>query len=199
MRGEQFSGNRKRVAAGSPIAPLQFGPHGELTPKTIKAANLTKEEEKRAFEMLKVQAAFVEIMDVLSYPVDPDGNVHDLTAIKATKIAIAWTLALNGFRSSGKKYIKKRPFAAPGCYADAHTWVDVRSPDDAAEELEPEHKSSDQTLPPDTRRLAAIRDGDPGQKLPQWAVKPKIVYDDEPRPADLPERPKPEPAKPESA
>jgi hypothetical protein len=177
----EFAGNRKRYAPGQKPPPLQFGPHGELTPKTIKQANLGKEEEKRAFEMLKVQAAYIEILEALSYPVDPEGHVHDLTALGPTKVAIAWTLALNGFRSSGKKYIKKRHYDAPGIYDDAHTWVDVRAADAAEQELQPEHRQSDLNLPPYTRRLAAIRDGDPAAKLPQWQVEPEVTWERKPR------------------
>lgn len=181
-RRRDQSGNRKRFRPGDPIPALQFGQHGELTPRTIRQANLTKEEEKLAFEMVKVQAAFLEIMDCMSYPVDPEGHIHDLAAMGPTKLAIAWTLALCGFRSTGKKYIKKRAYNAPGCYEDAHTWVDVRSPDNAADELKPEHSADDLNLPPDTRRLAAQRDGAPGQQMPDlWRVKPKIVYTNEPR------------------
>jgi len=178
-----FSGNRKRFRGGDPVPALQFGQHGELTPRTIKQANLTPEEESRAFEMLKVQAAYLEILDCLSYPVDPEGHVHDLSALGPTKLAIAWTLALNGFRSSGQRYIKKRAYpGVSGVYDDAHTWVDVRSPDDAAAELAPEHRADDHKLPPDTRRLAAIRDDAPPMQLPeQWKVTPKIVYEDVPR------------------
>lgn len=177
----QAAGNRKRFAAGQTSAPpLQFGAHGELTPKTIKQANLSAAEEERAWEMIEVQAAYLQILDTLSYPVDPDGHVHDLSALGPTKIAIAWTLALNGARFSGNKHIKKRdvPQAGPG----AHTWVDVRAPDDPRDELRPEHRADNPNLPPDTRRLAAIRDHEPGQQLPAgWKHKPKVVYVDEPR------------------
>jgi len=177
----QFAGNAKRRRQGT--APLlQFGDRGELTPKTIQQANLTPEEEERAYEMLKVQAAYLEIFDCLSYPVDPEGHVHDLSALGPSKIAIAWTLALNGFRSSGPRYIKKRQFAAPGVYADAHTWVDVRSADDASQELTPETKANDPRLPPDTRRLAAMRDNAPPMEMPpQWRVTPTVTVVDEPR------------------
>lgn len=182
-RQRGFTGNRKRFREGDPIPELQFGQHGELTPRTIKQANLSPEEEKRAFEMLKVQAAYLEILDVLSYPVDPEGHVHDLSALGPTKIAIAWTLALNGARFTGRRYIKKRFFSAPGVYSGAHTWVDARSADNAAEELRPEHQASDDSLPPDTRRLAAMRDGAPPQDLgaPEWAVKPVVTTEYEPR------------------
>lgn len=181
-RRAEMAGNRKRFREGDPIPALEFGQHGELTPRTIKQANLTPYEEKRAFEMLKVQAAYLEILDCLSYPVDPEGHVHDLTALGPTKIAIAWTLALNGARFSGPRYIKKRGITAPNVYADAHTWVDARAPDDAADELRPEHSASDFKLPPDTRRLAAIRDGDPGQDLGDvWHHTAQVFIDDEPR------------------
>jgi len=181
----EFAGNRRRYREGDPIPALQFGQHGELTPRTIKQANLTPEEEKRAFEMLKVQAAYLEILDCLSYPVDPEGHTHDLSMLGPTKVAIAWTLALNGARFSGRRYIKKRAIHAPGCYADAHTWVDARAPDDAQDELQPEHSAGDHTLPPDTRRLAAIRDGDPPQNLGDiWHQKPQVFTDYEPRKED---------------
>jgi hypothetical protein len=89
---------------------------------------------------------------------------------------------LNGARFSGKKYIKKRSFTAGGVYADAHTWVDVRGADDAAGDLKPEDRADDPYLPPDTRRLAAMRDGAPPMQLPElWKVKPKVVFVDEPR------------------
>lgn len=181
-RRREAAGNRKRFREGDPIPALQFGQNGELTPKTIKQANLTPAEEKRAFEMLKVQAAYLEILDTLSYPVDPEGHVHDLSALGPTKIAIAWTLALNGARFSGRRYIKKRFFTG-GVVAGAHTWVDSRAPDDAAEELRPEHSADDPKLPPDTRRLAAMRDGAPGQDLgaPEWAVKPVVTTEFETR------------------
>jgi hypothetical protein len=171
-----FSGtNPYDTKRGAP--KLQFGERGELTPKTIAQAGLTGEERKRAHEMLKVQAAYLEIYDALDYPNDPDGNVVDLSGVHMTqpKVAIAWTLALLGFRSSGRTYIKKRHYGGPGVVEGAYTWVDARAADDAVEELLPEHRSSDHKLPPDTRRLAAIRDGDPPQDLGGWYVTPKIT------------------------
>jgi hypothetical protein len=163
---------------GNRSAPrLQFGEYGELTPKTIAQAGLTGEERKRAMELLKVQAAYLEIYHNLDFPNDPDGHVVDLSGVHMTqpKVAIAWTLALLGFRSSGRKYIKKRHYSGPGVMEGAYTWVDARAADDAAEELQPEMRSDDHHLPPDTRRLAAIRDGDPPQDLGGWSVTPKIT------------------------
>lgn len=175
---------------------LQFGDHGELTIKTIRQAGLSGEERKTAIEMMKVQAAYLEIYEALDFPNDPDGNVVDLSGVHMTqpKVAIAWTLALLGFRSTGKSYIKKRHYDAPGIYDNAYYYVDARAPDDAAGELTPEMSSRDFYLPPDTRRLAAIRDGDPGQELPQWNTPPIITYEEVPREqcGYPPERPTPD-------
>ena len=167
-----FPGNRKR----GPVKPLTFGQYGELTVQTIEQADLTADERARAYEMLKVQHAYLQILECLSYPVDPEGHTHDLNMLGPTKVAIAWTLALVGFRLSGPQRIKKRSFTAPGCYQDAHTWVDAREPDAAEEALQPEDKASDPNLPPDTRRLAAIRDGEPPMEMPAtWHTVPKVT------------------------
>lgn len=164
------------------MTKLQFGKWGELTDQTIRQAELNEAERRRAYEMMEVQAAYLEILDCLAFPVDPEGHVHDLSALGASKIAIAWTLALNGFRRSGQRYIKKRSFNAPGCYEDAHTWVDSRAPDAAEAELQPEHSAHDPNLPPDTRRLAAVRDGvppmEPGR---EWHTEVKVTVTNEPR------------------
>jgi hypothetical protein len=178
-RNSRYSPSSTDAAAYTGKAPLlQFGEHGELTHKTIQQAGLTGEERKRALEMLKVQAAYLEIYQALDYPTDPEGHTVDLSGMHMTqpKIAIAWTLALLGFRSSGRKYIKARHYSVPGVAEGAYTWVDSRAADDAALELAPEHRSTDHHLPPDTRRLAAIRDGDEPQSLgDEWSVTPAIT------------------------
>ena len=158
----------------SPDKKLPLGEWGELTESTITEADLTPAERDRAREMLKVQAAYLQILECLSFPVDPDGHVHDLNMMGPTRIAIAWTLALAGFRMTGSPYIKKRFFEAPGCYKGAHTWVDIREPDTAEEALRPEHSAADPALPPDTRRLAAIRDGEVAAPRNVWQTAPKI-------------------------
>ena len=177
----RYTPTAAEAAAYTGQAPLlQFGEHGELTHKTIEQAGLTGADKKRAQEMLKVQAAYLEIYAALDFPTDPDGNVVDLSGVYMTqpKIAIAWTLALAGFRRCAHAYIKKRPYHAPGCYEGAYTWVDARAADDALGELAPEHRSTDPKLPPDTRRLAAMRDEDPGQQLPApWSVTPTITQE----------------------
>ena len=173
-----FAGNRKR----SMSSRLEFGAMGELTPTTIEQANLTPQERERAFEMMEVQNAYLQILDCLSYPVDPEGHVHDLNMMTPTRIAIAWTLALAGARMSGTPFIKKRYFSSPGCYANAHTWVDIRQPDTAEEALKPTDKADDPNLPPDTRRLAALRDGEPPMDMPQtWQNTPKLTTSFVPR------------------
>src|SRR5215212_3040032 len=83
---------------------LPFGKHGELTEETIRKASLSREEKKRAYAMLEAQHAFLDILDTMSYPVDPDGHIHDLNHMKPTNMAIAWTLALNGFRRTGPQH-----------------------------------------------------------------------------------------------
>lgn len=171
-----FPGNRKRSMPGEPPKNLTFGKFGELTSQTIEQADLTPEERQRAYEMLRVQHAYLQILECLSYPVDPEGHTHDLNMLGPTKIAIAWTLALVGFRLSGPRFIKKRTFTAPGCYEDAHTWVDSREADTAEEALRPEHRADDANLPPDTRRLAAIRDGAAPMEMPAtWHTAPKVT------------------------
>ena len=174
----EFPGNRKRKANPE----LTFGEWGELTDETIDQADLTDSERERAREMVRVQAAYLQILDCLSYPVDPEGHVHDLNMLGPTKIAIAWTLALVGFRMSGLQHIKKRGFDAPGCYEDAHTWVDARAPDTAEEALRPTDKADDPTLPPDTRRLAAIRDGAAPMEMPAtWHTEISVITSNVPR------------------
>lgn len=156
--------------------PLMFGEHGELTKETIRAAKLTKEEKRRAYQMLEVQSAYLEILDTLSFPVDPDGHVHDLTLLPMpVKIAMAWTLALRGARFSGEQYIKKAPIKG-AAYADVHTWVDSRAPDDM-----PQEKMGEYQLPPETKRLSPeMTDPNPQD----WHIKPKIVEKFAPRPEE---------------
>jgi hypothetical protein len=173
---DSFPGNRKRSAPGEPPKNLQLGQYGELTARTIEQADLSAAERERAYEMLNAQHAYLQILDCLTYPIDPEGHTHDLNMLGPTKIAIAWTLALVGFRLSGPRLIKKRNFTAPGCYEDAHTWVDAREPDTARQALRPEHRADDPSLPPDTRRLAAIRDGAaPMEMPPAWHTNPKVT------------------------
>jgi hypothetical protein len=173
---DSFPGNRKRSAPGKPPKKLKFGEHGELTAQTIEQLNLTPAERERAYEMLRAQHAYLQILDCLTYPVDPEGHTHDLNMLGPTKVAIAWTLALVGFRLTGPRLIKKRSFTAPGCYEDAHTWVDAREPDTAEAALRPEDRADDPNLPPDTRRLAAIRDGAAPMEMPAtWHTTPKVT------------------------
>lgn len=165
------------------MKPLQFGEHGELTMETINAVDLTPEERERAVEMLEVQRAYLDLLDTMSYPVDPEGNVYDTSAMTPMAMALAWTLALNGFRRSGAPYIKKRFLNDSGVVGEAHTWVDFRAPETAEEELRPEHQADDLSLPPDVRALAARRDGATPPVLPTWdGQKIKVTYVDEKRP-----------------
>ena len=159
---------------------LPFGQLGEITSETIEAAGLAAAEKLRAYEVAEVQAAYLEILECLNYPVDPAGHVHYLSILGPTKVAVAYTLALAWFRKSGPPQIKQRRFTAPGCVEEAVTWVDARLPDTAAEELQPEHSVHDDSLPPDTRRLAAVRDGVAAAPMnEEWSVTVTVKGADE--------------------
>jgi hypothetical protein len=90
-----------------PLDALQFGSYGQITPRTIKQAGLSGEEEARAREMMAVHGAYLQILDALDYVVDPDGAFHSLAAIPATKLAIAYHLAKAGFRPTGTRYVER--------------------------------------------------------------------------------------------
>ena len=163
--------------------PLTFGDRGELTMETITQADLTPEERERALVMLEAQHAYLDLIDTMGdHVVDPEGNDYDLAMMQPAVWASAWTLALNGFRRSGETHIKKRFYSGDQVRPGAYTWVDARSADDAAEELQPLHYADDVSLPPDLRALAAQRDGAQPVELPTWSVKPKITVVNEPRP-----------------
>lgn len=164
--------------------PLKFGEHGELTLETINSVELTPEERERALEIMEAQRAYLDIIDAADTQViDPDGNTYDMSALRPVVWAIAWTLALAGFRRSGPVMIKKRFYSAEQVVAGAFAWVDARAADDAADELGPQHAAGDQSLPPDTRYLAAKRDGVVAEELPGWnGQKIEVKTINEPRP-----------------
>ena len=158
-----------------------------ISNEDMERAGLTPEERERALEMRDVQVTYLRLLETMSYPVDQNGTTHDVNHMPGTLMALAWTLALSGVRFSGPVYIKKRypEVPSPGMYEDVHTWVDIRQPDKASDGLRPTDRSTDTSLPPDTRRLAALRDGDEQpQPPPQWKTKPKLRYIEEPRPKD---------------
>ena len=169
---------------GQKPPPLKFGEHGELTMETIEAANLTPAERERALEILEAQHAYLDIIDTASsHIIDPEGNQYDLSGLQPVVWALAWTLSLAGFRRSAPPHIKKRFYSGDQILAGSFAWVDVRAADDAADELLPEHRADDESLPADTRMLAAKRDGVKRAELPSWdgqKIEVKVV--DEPRP-----------------
>lgn len=136
--------------------------------------DLDEQQRIRTHEMIAVQRVYLQLMEDLVNPIDQNGRNHDTQAIPATVLAIAWTMSLLGYRRVADPYIKRR----------GRLWVDVRLPDDPAEQLQDDHKASDTTLPADVRAMAAERDGDEPRIMAEWhvPVEPQIV--DAPRPKD---------------
>lgn len=149
-----------------------------------RAAGLDDEKALKVAEMRDIQRAYLELLEVMEYPVDQNGRVHDLNAMSAAVLGIAWTAALYGFRRSAEPRIKKRRITAPGCYENACTWVDVNAPDDAERDLQPGDYSDSRLRPPDVRGMAATRDGEGPPVIAEWHTKAKVRYVDEPRPED---------------
>lgn len=158
---------------------------GNNHPPAMKAiADLDDAQRERTHQMIDLQRVYIQILDDMGVMVvDQNGRQHDLRAIQSTVMAFAWTMSLLGFRKSAQPWIKKRR------WTDNHgierlAWVDVRQPDDPADQLTPEHKADDRNLPPDLRSLAAQRDHLSPRLQGEWhvSVEPKIV--DAPRPKD---------------
>ncbi|WP_131813046.1 hypothetical protein [Mycolicibacterium fortuitum] len=147
-------------------------------------AGLDDEKALKVAQMRDIQRAYLEMLEVMEYPVDQNGRVHDLNAMSAATLGIAWTAVLYGFRRSAEPLIKKRRIVAAGVYDNACTWVDVRAPDLAERDLRPGDYSSDRLLPPDVRGMAAAREGEGPTVTAEWHTKPKVRYVDEPRPED---------------
>jgi hypothetical protein len=95
--------------------PPEFDPGVQITPRMIKAAHLSPEDEARAFEVMAAQAAYLSILAALDYVVDPAGTYMSLAGIPAgLKVAIAYHLARKGFRQTGPCYITEQPSAPVG-------------------------------------------------------------------------------------
>ena len=78
------------------------------------AAGLDREKAAKVADMRDIQRAYLELLEVMEYPVDQNGTVHDLNAMTAGTLGIAWTAALYGFRRSAPALIKKRRVTGPG-------------------------------------------------------------------------------------
>lgn len=148
------------------------------------AAGLRGEQARNIAVMRDAQRAYLELLEVMEYPVDQAGRPHDLNAMSSAVLAIAWTAVLYGFRRSGEPLIKKRKIIAPGVYENACTWVPIDAPDDVERDLRPGDYQHDRLRPPDVRAAAARRDGDEPQVLAEWRTTAKVTYRDEPRPED---------------
>ncbi len=146
---------------------------------------LPEDKSSRVAQMREIQRAYLELLEVMEYPIDPNGRVHDLNAMSAGVLGIAWTAALYGFRRSGEPLIKKRRITAPGVYDNACTWVGINAPGDAERDLKPGDFSQDRLRPPDVRGMAARRDGEGPPVMAEWHTTAQVRYTDEPRPEDL--------------
>lgn len=147
-------------------------------------AGLPEDKSERVAMMREIQRAYLELLEVTDFPIDAGGRVHDLQAMKASVLAIAWTAALYGFRRTAEPLIKKRRITAPGVYDNACTWVGINSPEDAERDLRPGDYSDSRLRPPDVRGLAAQRDGEGPQVMAEWHTKAQVRFTDEPRPED---------------
>lgn len=168
----------------------------DLHPRMV---NYTREEDQRTFDAIQVQNAFLDMIRLVKYPVDERGRTYDLRFLDlggskeavlasgpscggSVLRAIFYTMTLLGFRKTEKSYIKPRVIPGTG---GMHTWVDIRKPDTAEEELRPEHKQSMINLPADVRALAAKRDGEDGLAAQvEWHTRANIEFVDAPRPED---------------
>lgn len=166
----------------------------------------TREQIERTFDAIAVQNSFMDMLRLVKYPIDERGRTYDLRFLDlggskeavlasgpsmggSVMRAIFYTMTLLGFRRTcskcghhEKSWIKPRVVPGTG---GMQTWVDIRKPDTAEEELSPEHKQSMINLPPDVRALAAKRDGEDGLAAQvEWHTKANIEFVDAPRPED---------------
>lgn len=159
-------------------------------------AGLNEEQRQRTRDMQEAQLVYLQLAEDISYPVDQAGRVHDLQGLasmntatedgpaNSTLMAIFWTMSLLGYRKSGPQFIKQRAYRRhDGVYRNAHTWVDARAPDEAENELQPQHDQHQRDLAPDLRAAAARRDRDDGIRISaEWKVKPVPIIKPGPRP-----------------
>lgn len=157
---------------------------------------LNDEQRARTRDMQEAQQVYLQLAEDISYPLDQAGRVHDLVGLasmntdteegpaNSTLMAIFWTMSLLGYRKTGPCFIKKRAYKDhSGVYRGAHTWVDVRAPDEAENELQAQHDQHQRDLPPDVRAAAARRDRDDGMRLSaEWHTAPEPVIKNGPRP-----------------
>lgn len=159
--------------------------HGDAKTAAV-VAGWDEEKKARAAEMVDVQRVYLQLMEDLIDPTDQGGRTHDLRAMESTRLAICWTMALCGYRRSGKAYIRKRRLPdLGGTYgSQAYTWVDARAPETAEDDLLPEDRADTRIRPPDVRSLAAQRDGEEPRVLAEWHVTPEVKTVNAPRPKD---------------
>jgi hypothetical protein len=162
----------------------------DLDPRWSK---LEGEEYERMRDAAAVQRAYIEMLRLVKDPIDERGRTYDLrfldingTQGQSVLRAIFYTMVLLGFtRDCQKCGFHHKSWIKPRTVSGMQTWVDIRSPDTAEEELRPEHKQDMINLPPDVRGLAAKRDGEDGLAAQvEWHTKAEVNFLTEPRPED---------------
>lgn len=134
------------------------------------------------------EAAYAEamqaIMDVLQYPVGPDGTVLGISdGLDLLKPTIAYHLARCGIGPGyNPALIKKQNAAGPGRFEDACIWVPVDFPDDPLDDIGAMTIDQINALPPHHKVEAYRRLGIPLPPPPQqgWTVSPNVNIIDAP-------------------
>lgn len=139
------------------------------------------EKSRAVAKMRDVQRAYIELLEVMEYPVDQNGHSHDLNAVMPSVLGIAWTAALYGFRRTADPLIKKRRLPnEPGAYDNACAWVSIDAPD-SDRDLRPGDYTADRILPPSGAGVAGDPEDGP-TVIAEWHTTAAVTYVDEPRP-----------------
>lgn len=130
--------------------------------------------------------AMQRILELLQYPVSPDGTVFDVSFISAPA---AYHLARGGVDVVRAPLIKKRPVSGPGIIQGACEWV---RPDESSapvvyssplDDLENMTMAQINALPEPLRGEARRRLGLPYEE-PGWQQVPVVNIEDAPEPDD---------------
>ena len=129
--------------------------------------------------------AMQAIMEVLQYPVGPDGTILGISdGLDLLKPTIAYHLARCGIGPGcNPPIIKKQNAAGPGRFDDACIWVPVTFPDDPLADLQSMTIGEINALPPHHRVEAFRRLGMPLPVPDQpegWTATPNVNITDAP-------------------
>jgi hypothetical protein len=137
---------------------------------------------------------YQQILADLTYPVDREGNVMDISAMKAL---VGWHLVRCGWRKPNNTdgfalqeefddpLIKSRRVYGPGVYEDAVQWVPFSDPDDPLDDLASMTMAEIEALPADLkgeakRRLGLLPATEHPEPKPAWSVRPFVHIEDAP-------------------